>query len=512
MNLEANLTQLERAELLRRLEQEDIAYIFKHALTQETAYQSLLLKRRRSIHRRVAETYETLYADRVEEFASLLTQHYAEAGEHVKVLHYAILAGDHAARVYAYAEARIYYLRALDALIHLPNDKKNRRHHADVLVKLVSVSYAVTPSEQSFERLNDAESIVRSFGSREMAKEDRLRLARIHYWLGRMYVYRNETRQAIDVLLRMEDEAADSGDESLLEFPSAVIGRIMNVRGQFGAAGVLLAKAVAPLERAGSWPEWIFTVGHLGVSLAARGQYAAGLAKGQAAVTRALQVQNLTGLAEAYGLLGIIHFMGGDFARMFQAAEECIRAAEKFATRHYLYPGYIERALAESCLGNHAAANRSIATSEEIGKELSEGRVYSDWFAAVKAEVALNSGRCEDAIQLAAQAVETAQALGGIFAVGLAERTWARALAVTSRIPWKEVESHLGASTDAFKAGEACLEAARTHVAWGTLCRDRGQLDAAREHLAKAAAQFESSALADEARRARELLEMVSVP
>ena len=81
MNLEAKLTQLERAELLRRLEQEDIAYIFKHALTQETAYQSLLLKRRRSIHRRVAETYEIIYADRVEEFASLLTHHYAEAGE-----------------------------------------------------------------------------------------------------------------------------------------------------------------------------------------------------------------------------------------------------------------------------------------------------------------------------------------------------------------------------------------------------------------------------------------------
>jgi predicted ATPase len=90
MNLESNLTQLERAELLRRLEQEDIAYIFKHALTQETAYQSLLLKRRRSIHRRVAETYETIYTDRVEEFASLLMHHYAEADEHVKVLHYAI--------------------------------------------------------------------------------------------------------------------------------------------------------------------------------------------------------------------------------------------------------------------------------------------------------------------------------------------------------------------------------------------------------------------------------------
>lgn len=92
----------------------DLAYIFKHALTQETAYQSLLRKKRREIHRAVAQVYERLYADRLDEYAALLARHYAEAGDDARVLAYSIRAGDRAARVYASPEALEHYTRALD--------------------------------------------------------------------------------------------------------------------------------------------------------------------------------------------------------------------------------------------------------------------------------------------------------------------------------------------------------------------------------------------------------------
>ncbi len=50
-SLPAQLAQLENAQLVRRLADEDLAYVFKHTLTQETAYESLLVKKRRAIHR-----------------------------------------------------------------------------------------------------------------------------------------------------------------------------------------------------------------------------------------------------------------------------------------------------------------------------------------------------------------------------------------------------------------------------------------------------------------------------
>ncbi len=116
-DLTALLTRLETAQLVRRAADEEIAYLFKHALTQEAAYGSLLHQHRREIHRRVAETYERFYPDRLDEFAALLAQHYAEAGDDAKTLDYSIRAGDVAARVYAHAEAIAQYTRALQTAV-----------------------------------------------------------------------------------------------------------------------------------------------------------------------------------------------------------------------------------------------------------------------------------------------------------------------------------------------------------------------------------------------------------
>ncbi len=110
----ASLTALESKEFVRRLTEDGSEFIFKHALTQETAYESLLKKSRRDIHRRVAQTIELLYADRLDENAALLAEHYAQAGDDAKTLDYSTRAGDSAARVYANAEAIAHYTRAIE--------------------------------------------------------------------------------------------------------------------------------------------------------------------------------------------------------------------------------------------------------------------------------------------------------------------------------------------------------------------------------------------------------------
>ncbi len=59
----------------------ELEYIFKHALVQEATYESILLRRRKEIHRQVAATIEALYPDRLEEFYSRLAYHYTRAEE-----------------------------------------------------------------------------------------------------------------------------------------------------------------------------------------------------------------------------------------------------------------------------------------------------------------------------------------------------------------------------------------------------------------------------------------------
>jgi tetratricopeptide (TPR) repeat protein len=114
MSLDARLGQLENAQLVRRADDPELAYLFKHTLTQETAYQSLLLKTRREIHRRVAEAIERLHAERLDDYAGILARHYAEAEDDAKTLEYAMRAGDVAARVYANVEALAHYSLALE--------------------------------------------------------------------------------------------------------------------------------------------------------------------------------------------------------------------------------------------------------------------------------------------------------------------------------------------------------------------------------------------------------------
>jgi predicted ATPase len=126
VDLESQLVQLENEQLVRRLPEEERVFVFKHALTQEAAYESLLLKKRSEIHRLVDRSCERLYADRLDEFAALLAQHYNQAGDKAKTLQYSIRAGDAAGRIFAHAEAIAHSSRALELARPDPADAGNR--------------------------------------------------------------------------------------------------------------------------------------------------------------------------------------------------------------------------------------------------------------------------------------------------------------------------------------------------------------------------------------------------
>jgi predicted ATPase len=94
----------------------ELEYSFKHVLTQETAYQSLLACRRAAFHRKVAEGIETLYRERLEEFYEQLAYHYDESGDAEKTVEYLLKAGEKARRAYLNDEAIGYFQRALEGL------------------------------------------------------------------------------------------------------------------------------------------------------------------------------------------------------------------------------------------------------------------------------------------------------------------------------------------------------------------------------------------------------------
>ncbi len=95
MQLNTHLSQLQRVDLVReKARLPELEYIFKHALTQEAAYNSLLLKRRKVFHLKVGEALEELFLDRVDEFSGLMAYHFEAAEADEKALDYLQRAGD----------------------------------------------------------------------------------------------------------------------------------------------------------------------------------------------------------------------------------------------------------------------------------------------------------------------------------------------------------------------------------------------------------------------------------
>jgi class 3 adenylate cyclase/tetratricopeptide (TPR) repeat protein len=117
---EAYLQELKALELIyeRRLFPE-LAYMFKHALTQDVAYNSLLMQRRQELHRLIGLAIEELYADRLAEQYEVLAYHFARGEEWAKALAYFCQAAEKAAQAFANREAVALYDQALEAAGHL---------------------------------------------------------------------------------------------------------------------------------------------------------------------------------------------------------------------------------------------------------------------------------------------------------------------------------------------------------------------------------------------------------
>ncbi len=115
MTLAHQLTTLETSGLIRLAQMEpELEYLFRHALIQDAAYESILKADRRILHHAIGETLERLYPERASELAPTLGQHFAAAGETERARKYFTLAGDTALAQYANAEAEQHYRAALN--------------------------------------------------------------------------------------------------------------------------------------------------------------------------------------------------------------------------------------------------------------------------------------------------------------------------------------------------------------------------------------------------------------
>ena len=264
--LDEHLAGLKQLELIReRRKQPELEFLFTHALVQEATYDSILVDRRRKLHLDVATAIETLFPDRLDEFAGVLAHHFTAAEEWERAQHYLFRAGDQAGRMAGDAEALARYRQALDAYARAYGDRWDPVDRAvlerkvgeavfgrgdfdtaqDHFQRALELLSAPLPPRHRLRRRIAAEllrQMVRHpFGRRlgsyrpgpiDPVLEERCRL---YYLLGWMDLFRDQERLTYDVLIQLNVAEQGAGPAYVVRGAMSV-GIIFDILGQPGVA------------------------------------------------------------------------------------------------------------------------------------------------------------------------------------------------------------------------------------------------------------------------------------
>jgi predicted ATPase len=154
--LQQGLRQLVDAELIyQRGLPPQATYLFKHALVQDTAYQSLLKSRRQQLHQQIAQVLTERFPETVETQPELLAHHYTEAGLAEQAIGYWQKAGERAIHRSAYEEAVVHLTKGLGGLKALPNTAERAQQELTLQLALSNAlmatkGYATPEVEQAY--------------------------------------------------------------------------------------------------------------------------------------------------------------------------------------------------------------------------------------------------------------------------------------------------------------------------------------------------------------------------
>src|ERR687889_1258554 len=206
-DVEPHLGVLTYEELVReRVHDPELEYIFKHALTQEAAYELLLIRRRKELHRRAGEVLEELHPDQRGELASALAYHFRLGEDWQRAADYAMRAGAQAVKVYAMNEALAYYDDAYQALKKISDVSPEQL--CDVILGWTPAALKLKPYQEVVGRLEEAEKIARELN-------DEARLARVLHWIGNAYISNGFPSRGMPALFESYQLAERLGDERL---------------------------------------------------------------------------------------------------------------------------------------------------------------------------------------------------------------------------------------------------------------------------------------------------------
>jgi class 3 adenylate cyclase/tetratricopeptide (TPR) repeat protein len=443
------LADLKRWELLyEEPTAEEPRYLFKHALTQEAVYQTLLKSRRQTLHAAAGEAFEQLHAGRLEDVYDSLAYHWSEAGDAPKAVRYLVLLAAQAAGRYAHSEAAQALREALAHCEALPEAERDRRR-LEVILRLAESLLPLARFPETLEIFLAHRDLVTRLDDPALSGPFYFWLAHTYSYLGDQERAAGNARLAIAAAQRQGDAATEGkawyvlcrdafwsgrfsegiehGREALALFERSdepwwqgqaywVAGFHHYVLGQFDEAFDKMKWADAiwkALQDPRLDPSW--STGYFHASL---GDWELGIAECRGGLERA---QDPLNTAAALGFLGYAYLEEGDLPQAIESLEESTQR--------------LRRAGMQQLLG---------------------------WFSAFLAEAYLRSGRPDEARDFAHEALAVTEGVRFRYGSGMAQRALGR-IAQAEGNP-EAASIWLREALESFLSIQAPFEAGRTRL------------------------------------------------
>ena len=410
-SVEDQLRELSQLEFIyERVESEGSVYVFRHALTQETAYGSLLERHRRTYHGAIGHALEELYSDRAHEVAELLALHFGRSDETEKSIDHAILAAEKSQRRWANSEALGYFNDALRRLEALPDTEPNRLRRIDAVTKQAEVKFALGQHAEHIQALDQIRDLVG-------AADDQRRRATWHYWRGFLHIL---TVGHPDIAIQHRQEAATiasaAGLDEIKAFADSCLAQVYLIAGRLREAVETGEHALASFEAMGYLWWACRTIWHLQPTAIALGDWDASLNYCHRALDYGATLKDQRIKVVGTWRMGAAYIHQGDHQRGMQYCSEALAlgplpfdAAMAKALRGY---GEIRAGLVDAGIADLIEA---VTWFESSRLRYTRPRCVS-WLA----EGHLRRGDCAAARPLIEDAVETSRTMGYLHPEGLA--------------------------------------------------------------------------------------------
>jgi tetratricopeptide (TPR) repeat protein len=482
--LQQELGQLVNAELLyqRGLPPHTI-YLFKHALIQDVAYESLLRRRRQALHEAIAEAIEALEGERVAAQVSILAYHYARSLRQGKAFTYALLAGDEAVRLHARTEAMTHYLQALTLARGLPNPPEAQRMQIDAILKLAAVSSSREDLARDQANLEQAQALAEFL-------QDQPRLVQVLYWQGRLAYVRGDLQTAITYAEQSLSIADHLEDETLSAPPVNLLGRSYTMWWDVTRGSQLMVRSTARMHQIGNRVEEATAAGFAAMAFGALGEFAQALAYGDRGIALAQESTNPFAESAALFYRGVAHTHQGAWTQAMADFDTARQVAAGVGDHFRVYVVNLYAGWAATRAGNPAAGRMLLEQAFTIAEQI--GTVFhvalgKAWLAAC----ALALGELDTVPALCQETLRIAEETSDRFARAVTYRALAEALTLGTASDRQQAEQAIGKAIQLWKEIEFNPELARTYVSYARLLQRWGQDGQAKAYLTKAIAMFQ---------------------